>query len=284
MSNSNPKRLVDLVVISDTHLGTIGCRAKELNLYLKSIDPKTIVLNGDIIDIWQFNKRHWDKYHTKVIKQVLKFVSNGTKVHYIAGNHDEALRRFLNFELEGFKITNKLSLNLNSKKAWFFHGDVFDVTMQHSRWLTRLGGFGYDFLILLNSLVNKILTLFGQEKFSFSKTIKNKVKAAVSFINKFESTVVSIALRNHYDYVVCGHIHQPCIKTIHTKDRSPTYLNSGDWIENMTALEYHENKWTLFEYDPVLFKNEKKDDQDYKDVKTLFSDLVEDINLNSINI
>ena len=249
-----------------------------------SIDPKTIVLNGDIIDIWQFNKRHWDKYHTKVIKQVLKFVSNGTKVHYIAGNHDEALRRFLNFELEGFKITNKLSLNLNGKKAWFFHGDVFDVTMQHSRWLTRLGGFGYDFLILLNSLVNKILTLFGQEKFSFSKTIKNKVKAAVSFINKFESTVVSIALRNHYDYVVCGHIHQPCIKTIHTKDRSLTYLNSGDWIENMTALEYHENKWTLFEYDPVLFKNEKKDDQDYKDVKTLFSDLVEDINLNSINI
>ena len=249
-----------------------------------SIDPKTIVLNGDIIDIWQFNKRHWDKYHTKVIKQVLKFVSNGTKVHYIAGNHDEALRRFLNFELEGFKITNKLSLNLNGKKAWFFHGDVFDVTMQHSRWLTRLGGFGYDFLILLNSLVNKILTLFGQEKFSFSKTIKNKVKAAVSFINKFESTVVSIALRNHYDYVVCGHIHQPCIKTIHTKDRSLTYLNSGDWIENMTALEYQENKWTLFEYDPVLFKNEKKDDQDYKDVKTLFSDLVEDINLNSINI
>ncbi len=88
MSNSNPKRLVDLVVISDTHLGTIGCRAKELNLYLKSIDPKTIVVNGDIIDMWQFNKRHWDKYHTKVIKQVLKFVSNGTKVHYIAGNHD----------------------------------------------------------------------------------------------------------------------------------------------------------------------------------------------------
>ena len=105
--------------------------------------------------MWQFNKRHWDKYQTKVIKQLLKFISNGTKVHYIAGNHDEALRRFLNFELDGFKITNKLSLNLNGKKVWFFHGDVFDVTMQHSRWLTRLGGFGYDFLILINATARR---------------------------------------------------------------------------------------------------------------------------------
>ncbi len=280
---SNTKRFVELVVISDTHFGTIGCRAKELNQYLKSIKPKTIVLNGDIIDMWQFNKRHWDKYQTKVIKQLLKFISNGTKVHYIAGNHDEALRRFLNFELDGFKITNKLSLNLNGKKAWFFHGDVFDVTMQHSRWLTRLGGFGYDFLILINATVNKILTLIGREKLSFSKTIKNKVKAAVSHINKFEATVTDIGLRNNFDYVVCGHIHQPCIKKFEKKEGSITYLNSGDWIENMTALEYHDKKWTLFQYDPVFFKEDKLDDQVYKDVKTLFSDLVADINSNLTN-
>lgn len=276
----NSKRLVDLVVISDTHLGTIGCRAEELNQYLKSIQPKTIVLNGDIIDIWQFSKRHWDKYHTKIIKELLKFVSNGVKVHYIAGNHDEALRRFLNFEIEGFKITNKLTLNLGGKKAWFFHGDVFDVTMQHSRWLTRLGGFGYDVLILINSTVNKFLTLFGREKLSFSKTIKNKVKAAVSFINKFESTVAEIALKSNFDYVVCGHIHQPCIKTITTEKGSVTYLNSGDWIENMTALEYHESQWTLFQHESECFKNCEHDDQEYKDAKSLFSDLVADINVN----
>lgn len=280
MFMENSRRIVDLVVISDTHFGTIGCRAKELNQYLKSINPKKIILNGDIIDMWQFNKRHWDKYHTKVIKQFLKFMSDGTKVHYIAGNHDETLRRFLNFELEGFKITNKLSLDLDGKKTWFFHGDVFDVTMQHSRWLTRLGGFGYDLLILINATVNKILTLFGQEKLSFSKTIKNKVKAAVSFINKFETTVTDIALRNHFDYVVCGHIHQPCIKTFETKDGSITYLNSGDWIENMTALEYHDKKWTLFQYNPAFFKDKKYDDQAYKDPKALFSDLVAEINPN----
>ncbi|MFL2595782.1 MAG: UDP-2,3-diacylglucosamine diphosphatase [Flavobacteriaceae bacterium] len=273
----NKKRSVDIVVISDTHLGAIGCRAKELNRYLKSIQPKTIILNGDIIDIWQFNKRYWNKYHTKVVKRLLNFISNGTKVYYIAGNHDEALRRFLNFEIEGFTISNKLSLDLNGKKTWFFHGDVFDVTMQHSRWLTRLGGFGYDLLIFINATVNKFLTLIGREKLSFSKTIKNKVKAAVSYINKFETTVTDIASKNNFDSVVCGHIHQPCIKNFKKKNKNVTYLNSGDWIENMTALEYHDNKWSLFEYDPLFFKDGTFDEQVYKDAKALFSELVKEI-------
>lgn len=273
----NKKRPVDIVVISDTHLGAIGCRAKELNRYLKSIQPKTIILNGDIIDIWQFNKRYWNKYHTKVVKRLLNFISNGTKVYYIAGNHDEALRRFLNFEIEGFTISNKLSLDLNGKKTWFFHGDVFDVTMQHSRWLTRLGGFGYDLLIFINATVNKFLTLIGREKLSFSKTIKNKVKAAVSYINKFETTVTDIASKNNFDSVVCGHIHQPCIKNFKKKNKNVTYLNSGDWIENMTALEYHDNKWSLFEYDPLFFKDDTFDEQVYKDAKALFSELVKEI-------
>ena len=272
------RRNVKLVVISDTHLGTIGSRAKELHQYLKSIQPETIVLNGDIVDLWQFSKRHWNKYHTKVIKQILKFISDGVKVHYIAGNHDEALRRFLNFEIEGFKISNKLSMNLDGKKAWFFHGDVFDVTMKHSRWLTRLGGFGYDLLIFLNSVVNLILTFFGSEKLSFSKTIKNKVKAAVSYINSFETTVVEIAMRNNFDFVICGHIHQPVIKKVKSKSKNVIYLNSGDWIENMTALEYNNKKWSIFNYNSELFQN-NIEDHDYKDIKTLFSDLVEDITI-----
>lgn len=152
--------------------------------------------------------------------------------------------------------------------------------MQHSRWLTRLGGFGYDLLILLNSTVNRLLTLFGREKLSFSKTIKNKVKAAVSYINSFETTVVDIALRNNFDFVVCGHIHQPVIKTIESKSKSVVYLNSGDWIENMTALEYNNKEWTIFQYKSELFQT-NDEDLEYKDAKALFSDLVADINLNT---
>ncbi len=275
------KRKIEIVVISDTHLGTIGSRAEELHRYLKSINPEKIILNGDIIDIWQFSKRHWNKYHTKVIKQLLKFISNGTDVHYVVGNHDESFRRFLNLELDGFKITNKLKLDIDGKKAWFFHGDVFDVTMQHSRWITRLGGFSYDALIFLNSSVNRILGVLGRDKLSFSKTIKNKVKAAVAYINKFEDTVGEIAIRNGYDYVVCGHIHQPCIKTIKNKNGAVEYLNSGDWIENLTALEYHDKTWKIFEYDSSSLKNQESEEEAYKDAKELFSELVSDFNLDT---
>ena len=275
------KRKISIVVISDAHLGTIGSRAEELHRYLKSINPEKIILNGDIIDIWQFSKRHWNKYHTKVIKQLLKFISNGTDVHYVVGNHDESFRRFLNLELDGFKITNKLKLDIDGKKAWFFHGDVFDVTMQHSRWITRLGGFSYDALIFLNSSVNRILGVLGRDKLSFSKTIKNKVKAAVAYINKFEDTVGEIAIRNGYDYVVCGHIHQPCIKTIKNKNGAVEYLNSGDWIENLTALEYHDKTWKIFEYDSSSLKNQELEEEAYKDAKELFSELVSDFNLDT---
>lgn len=274
-------RKIKIVVISDTHLGTIGSRAEELHRYLKSINPEKIILNGDIIDIWQFSKRHWNKYHTKVIKQLLKFISNGTDVHYVVGNHDESFRRFLNLELDGFKITNKLKLDIDGKKAWFFHGDVFDVTMQHSRWITRLGGFSYDALIFLNSSVNRILGVLGRDKLSFSKTIKNKVKAAVAYINKFEDTVGEIAIRNGYDYVVCGHIHQPCIKTIKNKNGAVEYLNSGDWIENLTALEYNDKTWKIFEYDSSSLKNQELEEEAYKDAKELFSELVSDFNLDT---
>ncbi len=275
------KRKLEIVVISDTHLATIGSRARELNKYLKSINPEKIILNGDIIDIWQFSKRHWDKYHTKLIKQLLKFIANGTEVHYIVGNHDESFRRFLNFELDGFKITNKLKLEIDGKKAWFFHGDVFDVTMQHARWITRLGGFSYDALIFLNASVNWVLSLLGSEKISFSKTIKNKVKAAVSYINKFEDTVGEIAIREGYDYVVCGHIHQPCIKTIKNNSGSVQYLNSGDWIENLTSLEYHNKTWELFQYDLSSIKNQDLEEEAYKGTKELFSELVTDFNLDT---
>ena len=130
---SNKKRPIDVVVISDVHLGTYGCHAKELLKYLKSINPKIIILNGDIIDIWQFSKRYWPKSHMKVIKYIIGWISQGKEIYYITGNHDEMLRKFVGFKLGSFVIKNKIVLELDGKKAWFFHGDVFDVTMQHSK-------------------------------------------------------------------------------------------------------------------------------------------------------
>ncbi|AUC22591.1 UDP-2,3-diacylglucosamine hydrolase [Polaribacter sejongensis] len=254
------KRKLDYVVISDVHLGTYGCRAKELLNYLKTIQPKVLILNGDIIDIWQFNKRYFPKSHMNVIKHITSLLSKGTTIYYITGNHDEMLRKFKGFQLGNFKILNKVVLNIDDKKAWIFHGDVFDITMKHSKWLAKLGGKGYDFLILINTFINWISKLFGYGKLSLSKKIKNSVKSAVKFIDNFEKTASDIAIENEYNYVICGHIHQPEIREIENQKGKTTYLNSGDWIENLTALEYKNRKWSLYEYtnDEIAQNTEKK--------------------------
>lgn len=254
------KRNLDVVVLSDIHLGTYGCHAKELNRYLKSINPKKVILNGDIIDIWQFKKRYWPKSHMKIIKHIMSWITKGVKVYYITGNHDEMLRKFTGFKLGSFEICDKIVLPLNGRKAWFFHGDVFDVTMQHSKWLAKLGAVGYDSLILLNRAINLGLKAIKREPISMSKRIKNSVKSAVKFINNFEKVAADIAIENGYDFVVCGHIHQPEIKTIKNEQGQVIYLNSGDWIENLTALEFSKNKWRLYNFfeDKTLNSDELK--------------------------
>lgn len=247
------KREVDIVVISDVHLGTYGCQAKELLKYLKSIKPKMLVLNGDIIDIWQFSKSYWPESHMKVVRRILKFVADGTPVVYLTGNHDEMLRRFTDFEMGSLSLQNRLVLNLPTGRAWIFHGDVFDITMKYSKWLAKLGAIGYDALILLNSFTNFLLRLMGKEKYSFSKKIKNSVKGAVKFMNDFETTAAEIAIDNNYQFVICGHIHTPEMKEIVTENGKVMYLNSGDWVESLTALEYANNTWEIYKYNPQDF-------------------------------
>lgn len=245
------KRAVDIVVISDVHLGTYGCHAKELLYYLKSIKPKTVILNGDIIDVWQFNKRYWPRSHMRIIKHLITWMTKRVRIYYITGNHDEMLRKFTGLKLGSFTIVDKLLLTLpDNKMAWFFHGDIFDITMQHSKWLAKLGAAGYDLLIIINRMVNFISeNLFHQGKISLSKKIKNGVKSAVKFINNFEQTAADIGISNKYDFVICGHIHNPEIKPVTNKHGSILYLNSGDWIENLTALEYSDEKWNIYRFD-----------------------------------
>lgn len=242
------KRKLHLAVISDVHLGTYGCRAKELNRYLKSIEPEILVLNGDIIDIWQFSKSYFPDTHMKVIHRIFKLLSNGTKVYYLTGNHDEMVRKFGDLNLGNLTIDNKLKLEIDGKKAWIFHGDIFDITMKHSKWLAKLGAIGYDTLIIINSFINFLSQKLGQGPISLSKKIKNSVKGAIKFISDFEQTATEIAIENGYDFVICGHIHQPVISTYTNEKGSVLYLNSGDWIENLTALEYVDGKWALYHH------------------------------------
>lgn len=257
------KREIQVSVISDLHLGTFGCHANDIVRYLKEINPKILVLNGDIIDIWQFRKKYFPPAHMQVIREILKMMESGTLVYYITGNHDEALRKYSGSRVGNLLLDDKLVLELDGQKTWIFHGDVFDATTRGSaKLIAKLGGHGYDFLIWLNHWTNKALTFFGREKMSFSKKIKNSVKKAVSWIADFEQTAADLAIEKGFDFVVCGHIHQPQMRVISNDKGSVTYLNSGDWIENLTALEYNSKEWNIHYFKPE--KNQVNYNVDYE--------------------
>ena len=243
------KRQLDIAVLSDVHLGTYGCHAKELLNYLKSIKPDILILNGDFIDIWQFKKNYFPKEHVHVIQRILKMADNGTKVYYITGNHDDALRRYSDLSMGNIHLRDKLVLQQDGKKLWIFHGDVFDLFMTYSPFIARLGSKGYDWLIRLNRFINRIRARFNMSRMSFAGRVKNRVKEAVKFISDFEETAIRLAAEHEYDYVICGHIHKPQMR----KEGQVTYLNAGDWVENLTALEYQYGTWKMYEYDEAEF-------------------------------
>ena len=250
------KREVEVVVLSDIHLGTYGCHAKELVAYLKSVSPKLLILNGDVIDGWAFSKRYFPNSHMSVLSEFFKMMKKGTQVIYITGNHDEFLRKYTDLSMGNLFLTDKYLLEIEGKKHWIFHGDVFDHTTSGSaKFIAKLGGMGYDWLILVNRAINWILEKFGKGKVSLSKKVKNSVKKAVKFIGDFEKKATEIAINNHYDYVICGHIHQPADKIWTTEKGSVHYLNSGDWIENLSWLEYNHGEWNLKFFNEKDFEN-----------------------------
>lgn len=242
------KRKIDVAVISDVHLGTPDCHADELITYLNSIQPNTLVLNGNIIDAWQLSKRYFPPSHLKVLKKIIGMASSGVEVYYIIGNRDEILRKLMGTSMGNLNIGDKLVLGLDNQKAWFVHGDVFNISLQNAKWLAQFGGNGYHMLALLNRLLNWVLSRLGKGKYSLSKKTKDNVKSTVKDVLDFEKTATYLAIENGYDYVVCGHVHQPKKEVHENKNGRCTYLNSGDWVENLTALEYSLKRWKIYHY------------------------------------
>ena len=250
------KRNLDILVISDLHLGTYGSEADEVLAYLDTINADKIVINGDFVDIMIFNKRFWPSSHMKVIKYFLDLISQGKEIYYVTGNHDELMRKFLNFKIQNFKIVNQIVLDTAKGKVWIFHGDVFDFSIQ-TQWLTKLAGFLYDYMIIFNSWINKkIMRPLGRKRLNFSKTIKSNVKTAVQYFANFEMKAAEVAQKNGYKYVVCGHIHTPKIESFNINGEEVIYMNSGDWLESLSSLEYADNKWSIYMH--------KRTEQEYK--------------------
>lgn len=223
------------VFISDTHLGTRGCKDKQLLEFLKSFESEYLYLVGDIIDGWRLRQSfYWNETHNMILKEILKKSKKGTKVVWVIGNHDDFMRPHLeHFDSFGnIEIVNEYTHEMDGRKYWIVHGDEFDGIVRYHRWIAILGDMGYTFLLWTNRYFNHLRAVFGFGYWSLSAFIKKKVKSAVNFMTEFEVSLAREAKKRGYDGVVCGHVHNATnvqINEIH-------YLNTGDWVESCSAI------------------------------------------------
>ncbi|MFN8282953.1 MAG: UDP-2,3-diacylglucosamine diphosphatase [Chitinophagales bacterium] len=255
---SEGKRKIEICIISDIHLGTRACHAAELNKYLRSIDPTILIINGDWLDIWNFNAGYFPQEHIENVFLVLDMARQGIPVYYITGNHDDHMRNFSGYRFDTLQLRDEIILEIDGKKHWIFHGDKYDLSVGGSaRWLAKLGGRTYDHIFRLNRIINNVRMKYGKDKILISKYIKDKVKSVVkSKVQDFEDVAIEIGIENKYDYIICGHIHKPQNREVSSDLGKAIYLNSGDWVENLTALEYANGHWDIFYYEHDLqFKN-----------------------------
>lgn len=245
------------IVISDVHLGTEHSKTQQLCDFLRTVNCETLIMNGDIIDGWHLQKGgkgKWKKEHTDFFKIIMKMMENhNTKVIYVRGNHDDFIDHLAPFSFNNFEIVKDYVHVKNGKRYYVVHGDIFDNVTSSMVWLAKLGDIGYTFLLWLNRIYNVYRTKNGLPYFSLSQSIKAKVKSAVSYISDYENELVELAKARHADGIICGHIHQPAdrmIDGIH-------YLNSGDWVETMSALLEHEDgTWEVYMHRQVTEKTQ----------------------------
>jgi UDP-2,3-diacylglucosamine pyrophosphatase LpxH len=235
------------IFISDVHLGTRDCKAEQLNNFLKHNTCETLYMVGDIIDAWriQQNKWRWKQSHTNVVRRIMGHAKRGTRVIYVAGNHDEFLRPLIPLGI-GFgliEVCNQIEhIGTDGKHYLVVHGDLFDGITRLAPWIAFLGDKAYDIVLSLNNKFNWIRRRMGFGYFSLSKFLKHKVKKAVDFVFKFEENLAGYCKKRGFDGVICGHIHHAEIKEIN----GVVYMNDGDWVESCSALvEHHDGRWEI---------------------------------------
>ncbi len=245
MEQKNDKPKFKTIVMSDIHLGSKWSKTKEATTFIRKNSCETLILCGDIIDGWAIMRgksAKWKKRHTNFIKALLD-ISHTTRIVYLRGNHDDFLDRvtpinFLNMEIERDMVYESFG-----RKFYLLHGDIFDSITTNMSWLAKVGDVGYAFLLWLNSYYNQRRVKKGLPYRSIAREIKSKVKASLSYIDDFEKHICSVAQSRGCDGVICGHIHHPELKKI----GDIYYLNSGDWVESLSALtEDWKGNWSIF--------------------------------------
>jgi UDP-2,3-diacylglucosamine pyrophosphatase LpxH len=238
---------VRTVILSDVHLGTAESKVREVNHFLRHVRCAKLILNGDIIDGWQLRRSgHWTKAHTRFIRIVLKKLEKrDTEVVYLRGNHDDILATFLPLEFENLRVVEDHVHEGVHARYLVLHGDIFDTVTRNFVFLAHLGDWGYRTLLQLNRLYNCWRAWRGLEYWSLSRAIKARVKEAVSHVSNFEQHIAELAHARGCTGVMCGHIHTAADKMI----GDVHYLNSGDWVESLTAIvEHWDGRFELIEY------------------------------------
>lgn len=228
---------IDALFISDVHIGSKGSNAIKLSKVLKEFNPKEIFIVGDFIDGWLLKRRwYWRLEYTVLFKKLMELASNGTKIVYVTGNHDDFLRQFT-------PISFHKNIHIVDDYIWnghyISHGDLYDGVVK-LKWLGKIGGFGYELAIW----IDRTLKRFGY-KSSLSKWLKKTVKDAIKFITNFENQLVYQAVQRGCRGVITGHIHTPTDKVVQMGDGKIRYLNCGDWIENNSYIIYNNNKFEI---------------------------------------
>jgi UDP-2,3-diacylglucosamine pyrophosphatase LpxH len=239
---------LEIAVISDVHLGTHGCHANELLAYLSSIQPKMLILNGDIIAISKSHKNYFPASHLNVLHKIISMATKGTEVYYITGSHHDKMHKFIETAEGNIHLVDQLTLNLDGKRAWFFHGDILDFPLGKAKWIVNLGTYGFNILMRLNRFFNWVQLRMGMLPNTLSKNPKQDSIKTEKYIVDFETTVIDLALEKQYDYVICGHTHRPKKEIMEQRKGTCTYLNAGDWVDHLSALEYSFKRWKLYRY------------------------------------
>lgn len=245
------------IILSDVHLGTEDCKIDKVNDFLKHTECERLILNGDIIDGWSLaRKGGWTQKHTRFVRIALKKMDKSNiEIIYLRGNHDDMLARFLPLQLGMLHIVDEYIFESLHAKYLVVHGDGFDAVTMNHKWLAVLGDIGYQSLLKLNRIYNQFRKWRGKEYFSFSKAIKAKVKSAVSYVSKYEEQLQNLAHRHRCDGIICGHIHTPEDKQL----GDIHYLNSGDWVESLTAIvEHHDGRLEVITYEDFSQRLKKK--------------------------
>src|SRR5690242_7611048 len=237
------------IFLSDIHLGTRACQADQLVEFLRHHESEYLYLVGDIFDFWAMGRRgvYWSTAMNTFVQKILKRARHGTKVILIPGNHDEALREYVESSFGNIRLYAEYEHQAaDGRRYLVLHGDEFDLVTRCHRWLALLGDHSYAFLVRLNVGLSWLRRRFGVAGYwSLAGYAKRKVKRAVSFIYDFEESVARNVRERGLNGAICGHIHAATIRQMDDF----VYINCGDWVDSCTAIvEQMDGRMELIEW------------------------------------